>query len=200
MEIPSGAWMKKGTDMKGWIQMLREDAYNATIELIDTAKIGNGDLLIVGCSTSEITGAKIGSQSKPEVAEEVFLGIWDAAKSRGVQLAAQCCEHLNRAVILEKAAADRRFYDQVNVVPQPKAGGSFATMAYKYMDHPVAVEHVKADAGMDIGDTLIGMHLKEVAVPVRLSVKNIGEAHLVCARTRPKCIGGVRAVYDEALS
>ena len=89
--------------------------------------------------------------------------------------------------------------DIVNVVPQPKAGGSFATAAYAAFSDPVAVEHIRADAGMDIGDTLIGMHLKEVAVPVRLSVKTVGEAPLVCARTRPKFIGGCRAVYDEHL-
>lgn len=179
--------------------MYKEDSYNAAIELIEAAKLKAGDLLVVGCSTSEICGSKIGSNSKPEVAEDVFTGIWEAAKSRGVYLAAQCCEHLNRAIILEKEAADVRSYEQVNVVPQPKAGGSFATMAYKYFEHPVAVEHIRADAGMDIGDTLIGMHLKEVAVPVRLSITNIGEARLVCARVRPKCIGGIRAIYDEDL-
>ncbi len=179
--------------------MFREDAYNATIELIETARLAAGDLLVVGCSTSEICGSKIGSDSKPEIAEEVFQGIWEASKSRNVFLAAQCCEHLNRAIIMEKAAADARSYDQVNVIPQPKAGGSFATMAYKYFEQPVAVEKIRADAGMDIGDTLIGMHLKEVAVPVRLSIKTIGEAHLVCARVRPKFVGGGRAIYDENL-
>ena len=179
--------------------MLKEDAYNAAAELIKIAKLEEGDILVVGCSTSEITGAKIGSDSKPEIAEEVFLGIWEAAKSKGVYVAAQCCEHLNRAIIVEKEAARTRDLDQVNVVPQPKAGGSFATAAYKYFENPVAVEHIKADAGMDIGDTLIGMHLKEVAVPVRLEIRSIGEARLVCARVRPKCIGGERAHYDPLL-
>lgn len=178
---------------------LYEESYAAAKELIQIAKLEEGDLLVIGCSTSEVSGSKIGSASKPELAEDVFVGIWTAANEAGVYLAAQCCEHLNRALILEKAAAKERHLEAVNVVPQPKAGGSFATAAYEHFFHPVAVEHLKADAGMDIGDTLIGMHLKDVAVPVRLSVNKIGEAHLVCARTRAKFIGGQRAHYDEKL-
>lgn len=175
------------------------ESYKAAKELIEIAKLEKGDILVVGCSTSEVSGEKIGSASKPELAEEVFTGIWDAAKEAGVYLAAQCCEHLNRAVIIEKSLAKSRYMETVNVVPQPKAGGSFATMAYSHFEAPAAVEHIKADAGIDIGDTLIGMHLKDVAVPVRLSVKSIGEAHLVCARTRAKFIGGERAHYNEEL-
>lgn len=178
---------------------LYEESYTAAKELIEIAKLEEGDLLVVGCSTSEVSGNKIGSASRPELAEDVFMGIWTAAKEAGVYLAAQCCEHLNRALIIEKCVARDRRIDTVNVVPQPKAGGSFATKAYAHFDHPVAVEHIKAEAGMDIGDTLIGMHLKDVAVPVRLSVKSIGDAHLVCARTRAKFIGGERAHYDKAL-
>lgn len=174
---------------------LKEQAYHAAKQLLEIANLEEGDLLLVGCSTSEISGEKIGSASKPDLAEDVFLGIWDAAKEKGVYLAAQCCEHLNRAIIIEKEAAKMNRYEVVNVVPFPKAGGSFATMAYKYFSNPVAVEHVKADAGMDIGDTLIGMNLKDVAVPVRLDISKIGEAHLVCARTRAKYIGGERAHY-----
>lgn len=175
---------------------LYKEAYEATKELIEVAGLSKNDMLVVGCSTSEVSGEKIGSSSKPELAEDVFKGIWDAAKEYGVYLAAQCCEHLNRALIIEKAAAKERNYEIVSVVPYPKAGGSFATKAYKYFNEPVAVEHIKADAGMDIGDTIIGMHLKDVAVPVRLSVNSIGHAHLVCARTRPKYIGGERAHYE----
>ncbi len=181
------------------INKLFEEAYNATKELIEQAKLEKEDILVVGCSTSEIFGSRIGSDSKPELAESVFKGIYQAVNERGIYLAAQCCEHLNRALIIEKKAARQYGYDVVNVVPQPKAGGSFATMTYKYMESPVAVEHIKADAGMDIGDTLIGMHLKDVAVPLRLSINTIGEAHLVCARVRPKFIGGIRANYDEEL-
>lgn len=176
---------------------LYEEGYKATIELINIAGLEEGDILVVGCSTSEVSGEKIGSSSKPELAEDLFAGIWQATKEKKVYLAAQCCEHLNRALIIEKKAAKERNYEIVNVVPWPKAGGSFATMAYNHFENPVAVEEIKAEAGMDIGDTLIGMHLRKVAVPVRLSVDKIGNAHLVCARTRAKYIGGERAHYDN---
>ena len=154
-----------------------------------------GQLLVVGCSTSEVYGSQIGTDSKPEIAEDLFQGIYQAVKEEGIYLAAQCCEHLNRALILEEEIAVARGYDMVNVVPQPKAGGSFATMAYKFLNAPVAVEHIKADGGIDIGDTLIGMHLKDVAVPLRLTTDKLGNAHVVCARTRLKYIGGERAHY-----
>ena len=127
--------------------------------------------------------------------EVVFGSIYQATQETGVYLAAQCCEHLNRALILEKEAAARYGYEIVSVIPQPKAGGAFATAAYKTFEEPVAVEHIRARAGMDIGDTLIGMHLKDVAVPVRIRTREIGDARVVCARTRPKLIGGARAVY-----
>ncbi len=174
-------------------------AKNAAEEICEIANLKSGQVLVVGCSTSEICGSKIGTDSKPEVADRVFDAIYGVLKQRGIYLVAQCCEHLNRALIIESALAEKMRISAVNVVPQPKAGGSFATAAYKVFENPVAVEHIKADAGLDIGGTLIGMHLKEVAVPVRLSVKNIGEATLTSARTRPKFIGGCRAVYDENL-
>lgn len=178
---------------------IEAEGYQAAKEIIEKANLTKGQILVVGCSTSEVAGEKIGSASRPELAEAVFRGIYKAVQEKGVYLAAQCCEHLNRALILEEAAAEKYDYEVVNVVPQPKAGGSFATAAYKYMENPVAVEHIKAHAGMDIGDTLIGMHLRDVAVPERISVKKIGEAHLVCARCRAKFIGGERACYDEKL-
>lgn len=176
-----------------------EEAYRAAKELLEAANMKEGQLFVVGCSTSEVGGAGIGTFSSPELAEVVFGGIYQATQEAGVYLAAQCCEHLNRALILEESAADKYGYETVNVVPQPKAGGSFATAAYKAFEKPVAVEHIRASAGMDIGDTLIGMHLKDVAVPVRIRTCQIGDAHVVCARTRSKFIGGVRAVYDEEL-
>lgn len=172
-----------------------DEAYEMAKELIGIANPKAGDIMVVGCSTSEVTGAKIGSSSKPEVAGEVFEGIYKACQEADIYLAAQCCEHLNRAIIVEEEFAIKKNLEIVNVVPWPKAGGSFATMAYEHFAKPVAVEHIKADLGMDIGDTLIGMHLKGVAVPVRLSRQSIGEAHLVCARTRYKFIGGERAHY-----
>lgn len=176
-----------------------EEAYGAAKELLDAAKLKEGQILAAGCSTSEVGGTAIGTFSSPEVAEAVFGGVYQATQEAGVYLAAQCCEHLNRALILEREAAERYGYEIVNAVPQPKAGGSFATAAYKAFDCPVAVEHIKAHAGLDIGDTLIGMHLKEVAVPVRIRIKQIGDAHVVCARTRPKYIGGERTVYDKSV-
>lgn len=179
------------------VTIIGEEAYKAARELLEAARLKEGELLVVGCSTSEVAGGSIGTLSSPQVAEAVFGGIYRAAKEYGVYLAAQCCEHLNRALILERETVCKMGYEPVNVVPQPKAGGSFASAAYKAFECPTAVEHIKAHAGMDIGDTLIGMHLKEVAVPVRISIKNIGAAHVVCARTRPKFIGGVRAIYDE---
>lgn len=176
-------------------EKIYKEAYDAVQELLAVGNVAEGELLVVGCSTSEVCGASIGSESRPEVAGQVFRGIYEACKSRGVYLAAQCCEHLNRALILEKKVARERGYEIVNVVPVPKAGGSFATLAYQNLREPVAVEHIQAEAGLDIGDTLIGMHLKDVAVPVRLSVSQIGEAHVVAARTRAKYIGGARAQY-----
>ena len=178
------------------VTIIGEEAYRAAKELLELADLEEGQLFVVGCSTSEVGGVTIGTFSSPELAEVVFGGIYQATQEAGVYLAAQCCEHLNRALVLEKEAALRYGYEVVSVIPQPKAGGSFATAAFKAFEHPVAVEHIKAHAGMDIGDTLIGMHLRDVAVPVRIRTKEIGDAHVVCASTRPKYIGGARAVYE----
>lgn len=168
----------------------------AMAELLERAKWRPGDLIVVGCSSSEIVGAHIGKGSSPEAAQAVLRGIAPVLAEAGLFLAAQCCEHLNRALIIERAAADKFGYEPVCVVPKPKAGGSFATAAYANMTDPVAVEHVRAVAGLDIGGTLIGMHLKDVAVPLRLAVKQIGEAPVAAAYTRPKLIGGIRAQYE----
>lgn len=166
-------------------------------ELGEKAKLKAGNILVVGCSTSEVLGSKIGTNSNPETAKEIFEALHDYAKSSHVYLAVQCCEHLNRAIIIESAAVPNA--EIVNVIPQPKAGGSLATQAYAGFTDPVAVEEIKADAGIDIGFTLIGMHLKKVAVPVRLENNRIGEAMIVAARTRPKFIGGSRATYDQEM-
>ena len=181
------------------LEKLEQESYAAACEIIELAKLNERELFVVGCSTSEVIGGKIGTTSSPETARALVAGIYRATKEKNIYLAAQCCEHLNRAIILEREAAEKFGYEEVNVVPQPKAGGSFATETHRVLEQPVAVEHVKAHAGMDIGDTLIGMHLKDVAVPVRISVKQIGEAHVVCARTRAKFVGGSRAVYDEEM-
>ena len=176
-------------------EALRSDIITATEEICEVSKLSAGQILIIGCSTSEVCGAKIGTESAPDVANILVDAILSVLRPRGIYLAAQCCEHLNRAIITEREALP--FASPVNVVPAPKAGGSFATAAYASFASPIAVEEIEADAGLDIGNTLIGMHLKKVAVPVRLSVKKIGAAPLVAARTRPKFIGGSRAIYDS---
>ena len=166
-------------------------------ELAEKAGLKAGSIIVVGCSTSEVLGAKIGTNSNPDTAKQIFDALHDYVKEKGFYVAVQCCEHLNRAIITERLAVPNA--EPVNVLPQPKAGGSLATQAYAGFTDPVAVEEIKADAGIDIGLTLIGMHLKKVAVPVRLENNKIGEALVVAARTRPKFIGGARAVYNESL-
>ena len=181
--------------------MLKEIKNQATAiatELIAAAQLRSGQIVVVGCSSSEVGGHQIGSDSSPEIGRALFEALHTVFSEKGIYLAAQCCEHLNRAIIIEEEAA--KGLEIVNVVPKPKAGGSFATAAYKGFDHPVALEEIKADAGIDIGNTLIGMHLKKVAVPIRLAHNRIGEAHINAARTRPKYIGGSRAMYDDSLN
>lgn len=178
------------------LEAITAQARQAAEELLAAAALERGDLFVVGCSSSEIVGGHIGHASSLEAAQAVFAGIYPPLRERGIWLAAQCCEHLNRALIVERDCARQYGYDPVCVVPQPKAGGSFATTAWRTFSAPVAVEHVRAHAGLDIGGTLIGMHLRDVAVPVRLSLDHVGQAILLCARTRPKLIGGSRAVYE----
>ena len=172
-------------------------ARTVVTELLEQAKLKPGALLVIGCSSSEMVGEKIGKGSSMDAAQAAFAGIAPVLEAQGIELAVQCCEHLNRALILERRVAEKRGYEIVNVVPQPKAGGSFAVTAWNHMEDPVAVETISAEAGMDIGGTLIGMHLRRVAVPVRTSCKCIGQAIVLCARTRPKFIGGPRAAYQE---
>lgn len=175
---------------------IRVETEKVARELVEVSGLGAGQILVVGCSSSEVTGNHIGKASVLPVAEAICDGLMPILAEKGIFLAAQCCEHLNRAIILERACAERYGYEPVSVRPMPKAGGSFATTVYDRLDQPVAVEHIAAHAGLDIGGTLIGMHLKHVAVPVRLSVSKIGDANILCARTRPKYIGGPRACYE----
>ena len=179
------------------MQQAEQEAASAARQLAQAAHLHRGQIVVVGCSTSEVVGHQVGSWSTPEVADAIFRGLDSVFAPLGVYMAAQCCEHLNRALIVEQAAVPGA--EIVNVVPQPKAGSSFATAAYHAFRHPVALEEIRADAGLDIGGTLIGMHLKKVAVPVRLAQNHIGQAIVLAARTRPKFIGGDRAVYDETL-
>lgn len=178
---------------------IREQAEAIARELVEISRIKPGELFVVGCSSSEITGKKIGTDSDLNAAEEVFEGIYKVLSEQGIYLAAQCCEHLNRALVVEQEAAEKFGLCQVNAVPQKKAGGSFATTAYSRFSQPVLVEAVQAKAGMDIGGTLIGMHLAPVAVPVRCALQKIGEAGVICARSRLKFTGGARAVYNPEL-
>ena len=176
---------------------LTAQAQQATEELLQAAHLETGDIFVVGCSSSEIMGGHIGKDSSMEAAAAVLAGVMPPLQEQGIYLAAQCCEHLNRAIVIEREAARRYNLPIVAAVPQPHAGGSWATNCWRTFREPVLVEEIRAAAGMDIGGTLIGMHLRRVAVPVRLSLDHIGQAVLLCARTRPKFIGGARAVYGE---
>ena len=173
-----------------------KQANSAAQELIEIAGLKSGNVVVIGCSTSEVIGEKIGTSGTLEVAKQIFDGLNSVFAEKGIYIAAQCCEHLNRAIIIEEEKADALGLEKVCVVPHPHAGGSFATAAWQTMKNPVAVEEIKADAGIDIGTTLIGMHLRRVAVPLRLENNLIGEARLSAAKTRAKYIGGERAKYE----
>ena len=178
------------------MDILFEQARLAAEELVEKSGIKKGNVVVIGCSTSEGIGKKIGTSGSVEPAKSVYDGLMSVFAEKGIFIAAQCCEHLNRALIIEREKAEAMGLEEVCVVPHPHAGGSFATTAYHSMKDPVAVEEIRADAGIDIGNTLIGMHLKRVAVPLRLENNTIGEAKLNAARTRPKLIGGERAKYE----
>lgn len=179
--------------LKEWEQQL------STIlrEFKQQVPLKKGDVFLVGCSTSEVLGRKIGTAGAVDVAEMIFRQLEEFQQETGVRLAFQCCEHLNRAIVLQRSVAEQKNWDEVSVIPVPTAGGAMAAYAYDHLENPVVVEHVTADAGIDIGDTFIGMHLKHVAVPVRVSEKSLGSAHVTLAQTRPKLIGGPRAVYEK---
>ena len=165
-------------------------------ELLEQAALSSGDLLVVGCSTSEIAGGQIGKQGSATVAEAIFTALYPLLEEKGIYLAVQCCEHLNRALVVEETYARRERLTIVSAIPKAAAGGAFASFAWDQLTQPVLVEHVTAQAGIDIGGTLIGMHLAHVAVPIRLTRDCIGQAHILCAKTRPKYIGGARAAYE----
>lgn len=173
-----------------------EQSRAAALELCEKSEIGKGDIVVIGCSTSEVLGKRMGTSGSLDTARSIYDGLNSVFSERDIYIAAQCCEHLNRAIIIEKEKADELRLERVCVVPYPHAGGSFGTTVYHSMKAPVAVEEIKADAGIDIGGTLIGMHLKRVAVPLKLENNVIGFARLTAARTRPKYIGGERAKYE----
>jgi uncharacterized protein (TIGR01440 family) len=192
--------MVPGTTLKGSLNMIEEwESQLATIltEFQEQADLRKGQLLVVGCSTSEVIGEKIGTAGTFEVAAMIFRQFKKFQEETGVELAFQCCEHLNRALVVETKTANQRHFEEVSVVPVRKAGGAMATYAYNNFADPTVVEFIKADAGIDIGLTLIGMHLKHVAVPIRIKQKQVGHAIVTMAKTRPKLIGGARAVYER---
>ncbi|UOE55345.1 TIGR01440 family protein [Cytobacillus oceanisediminis] len=166
-------------------------------EFCEQVPLSEKHILVVGCSTSEVAGKRIGTAGTEQVAEMIFELLDKLRQDTGVALAFQCCEHLNRALVVERAVAEAKNLDEVTVIPHRTAGGAMATYAYEHFKDPVMVEFIEADAGIDIGDTLIGMHLKHVAVPIRTSQKSVGEAHVTMAKTRPKLIGGARAIYER---
>ncbi|WP_251443107.1 TIGR01440 family protein [Veillonella intestinalis] len=179
--------------------VIKEAVTAAITELIVVSHLTAGDVVVVGCSTSEVRGSRIGTDSAEEVGATIIAALLAVLEPKQIALAVQCCEHLNRALVIEKSVARNRGWAICNAVPQLHAGGAASMAAYNQFEAPVVVEAIEADAGLDIGDTFIGMHLKPVVVPVRLGVKQIGGAHVTAARIRPKYIGGSRAAYDEAL-
>lgn len=182
--------------METEIQAIHSQTKAALAELIEKAGLTAGQILVVGCSTSEVRGERIGSSGSDEVAGAIVSALREVVQDTGIFLALQCCEHLNRALVVERQVMEQYKLEQVVVVPVPKAGGAMAARAMRDFADPVVVETIVAHAGMDIGSTLIGMHLKRVAVPVRLAQKLIGQAAVTAAKTRPKLIGGARAVYE----
>lgn len=167
------------------------------VEFNEQVQLKPGQLVVIGCSTSEVLGQKIGTAGTFDIAEMIYNTLSKWQETTGILFAFQCCEHLNRALVVEAQTAQERGFDEVSVIPAQHAGGAMATHAYGAMKDPVVVEFVKADAGIDIGNTLMGMHLKHVAVPVRVKQKSVGAAHVTLAKTRPKLIGGARAIYEK---
>ncbi|MGM0875094.1 MAG: TIGR01440 family protein [Bacillota bacterium] len=178
------------------LQIWQQDLTDLLADFNEQANLGKNDIVVIGCSTSEVIGEKIGTAGTEEVAKMIFHTLTTFKDTSGVHLAFQCCEHLNRALVIEKEVAEAKGFEEVTVIPVRQAGGAMATFAFQHMENPVVVEFIKANAGIDIGDTFIGMHLKHVAVPLRSKIKQVGAAHVTMAKTRPKLIGGTRAVYE----
>ena len=178
---------------------ITRQAAEAVDRLLASAIYRPGDILVIGCSTSEINGQRIGSASSEETAKAVMDAILPKAEAAGLYLAVQGCEHINRSLCTSRACMERYGLQEVWVRPWLHAGGAFATEAYNRIPDRVMVEDVcgKAALGIDIGGTLIGMHLRPVVVPVHTDLRNIGEATLVLAKTRPKYVGGPRAQYNS---
>ncbi|KMK78269.1 TIGR01440 family protein [Alkalihalobacillus pseudalcaliphilus] len=177
------------------MEQLRHDLEQLLHDLKLAKPFTEKTLLVIGCSTSEVLGERIGTSGSQDVAAVIFSTL----QKEKIQLAFQCCEHLNRALVVERELAEEKGYEPVSAIPIRKAGGAMATYAFSQMKNPVLVEDIQADCGLDIGDTFIGMHLKKVVVPIRSEIKVLGSAHVTMAITRPKLIGGVRTVYEQTV-
>ncbi len=170
---------------------------DAAVEALQKAgDIAPGGLIVLGCSTSEVAGARIGKGSVPELGEVIAEAMLAACRKHGLEAAFQCCEHLNRSIVMEQRVVDERRLTQVRAIPQPKAGGSVPAAAWRLLDKPALVMSVQAEAAIDIGDTLVGMHIRPVAVPLRMEYGSVGHANLVMAYSRLPYVGGARAVYE----
>ncbi len=174
---------------------VKAQVIQAVSGLLEVSRLKPGQILVLGCSTSEVQGKRIGSTGNTDVAVAILDGVDEALEGTGILLAVQCCEHLNRCLVVERGTQEKYNLTEVTVLPVPHAGGAAAATALRRFSDPVVVESIQAHAGLDIGDTLIGMHLRPVAVPVRLAIRSVGDAHLTLARTRPRLVGGKRAVY-----
>lgn len=177
------------------LQEIQQQMQQAFAEYLEVANLKAGQIIVIGCSTSEVHGGRIGKDSQPDIAEALYKVLNPMAEEKGLYLAFQCCEHLNRALVVDREVMEKYNLTEVTVVPQIHAGGSMGSYAYRHKADPAMVESIQAHGGLDIGETLIGMHLRPVAVPKRLSVKFIGQARLTAASNRPKLIGGERAKY-----
>ena len=177
------------------VELVNKQIIEAASELLAHCNWQASKLVVIGCSTSEVAGEHIGTAGSLDIAKAIFDGLQQVQQMYPFTPVFQCCEHLNRAIVMEEAIAEQFGYTIVHAIPHQKAGGAMATYAFSQLKQPVLVEHVQASAGIDIGDTLIGMQLKHVAVPFRSAIKQIGSAHLTMAFTRPKLIGGERALY-----
>lgn len=178
------------------IALIHEQAKAVFGEFLAKTDFKAGQIIVIGCSTSEVRGSRIGKDGNSAIAEALYTAVAPLAAEKGLYLAFQCCEHLNRALVVERDVAEKYDLDEVSVVPYPHAGGSMASWAYRAFSDPVVAETIQAHGGIDIGETLIGMHLKRVAVPLRLENCQIGQARVNAAFTRPKLIGGMRAKYS----
>lgn len=182
--------------MESKLKKIKSDMDALVQEWIESEYVKAGHIFVIGCSTSEVAGQPIGTSGSEEVAAVLFESLQKLREQKGVHLAFQSCEHINRAIVIERETNERLQLDEVTVVPVREAGGAMPAYAYKYFNDAVVVEEITADAGIDLGDTMIGMHLRKVAVPIRMQQAVVGSAHVTNARTRPKLIGGPRAVYD----